>query len=210
VQALHFVHEPAARAAAERLRDSILTENGCEAAVYAFHKNLPLKRMHSDLELTFPACYHSKQYKIQISRPVAQVLVSSNLIEENQLQSHAIKEWEFMYDRHMHIVMHGFFEHFRKAFSTMFIDTASDLKRSASSNDVKTRGLYCAGSVAKGIGLGLGHITIGYLSVYGEITDVLDHAVYTFDPYRYLRLVCVIFIVMFLSIVIQKHVHDLV
>jgi hypothetical protein len=183
-EAFHFVHKSTTRAAAERLRDSILKENGCETAVYAFHKNLPLKRMHSDLEPTFPACYRSDQYNIQISRPVAQVLVSAGAIEESQLHPHITREWKFMYDNHMHIVMHGFFEHFRKGFSTMFIDTASDLKRSASNNDTTTRTLQCAGSVAKGIGLGIGHITIGYLSLYGEITDVLDRVIYLYDPYR--------------------------
>ena len=190
-EAFHFVHQSTTRVAAERLRGSILKENGCERAVHAFHTNLPLARMHSDLEPTFPACYRSDQYNIQISRPVAQVLVSAGVIEESQLRSHIIKEWKFMYDHHMHIITHGFFEHCRKAFSSAFIDTASDLKRSASTNDMTTRTFESAGSVAKGIGLGLGHVTIGYLSLYGEITDVLDHVVYLYDPYRYKNDICV-------------------
>ena len=183
-EAFRFVHKPTTCDAAKRLSSLISKENGCVAAVNAFHRNLPLARMHSDLEPTFPACYRLDNYKLQISRPVAQVLAAAGLIDESQLRPHVTREWQFMYDNHLHVISHGFFEHFRKAFSTMFIDTASDLKRSASTGSLGKRTLGGAGSIAKGVGLGLGHVSIGYLSLYGELTDVLDRVTYLYDPYR--------------------------
>jgi hypothetical protein len=184
VEAFHFVNKTTTRAAAERLRDSILKEDGCVTAVHAFHANLPLKRMYSDLEPTFAACYRSEKYNIQISRPVAQVLVSAGVLEESQLRSHITREWQFMYDNHRHMVTHGFLQHSQKAFSRMFIDTASDLKRAGNNENIARGTLEGAESVVKGFGLGVGHITVGCLSLYGEVTDVLDRVTYLYDPYR--------------------------
>jgi hypothetical protein len=183
IEAFHFVHKPATRAAAECLRDSILQEDGCAAAVRAFHANLSLTRMYSDLEPTFAACYRSDKYRIQISRPVAQVLVSAGILEEGQLRPHVTREWQFKHDNHMHIVMHGLYEHSQKAFSTMFINTASELRRVTNNENSSMRALEGAGCVAKGIGLGMGHLTIGCLLLYGELTDVLYHLPDLYDPY---------------------------
>ncbi|CAF0916207.1 unnamed protein product [Adineta ricciae] len=184
IQAFHFVHQSTTRVAAEHLRDAILKEDGCAAAVRAFHANLPLTRMHSDLEPTFSACYRSDKYHLQISRPVAQVLVSANVLEEDQLRPHATRKWHFKHDNHQHIIMHGFFEHSQKAISKMFIGTASELKRAASNDNLsRNRALDGAGSVAKGVALGIGHLTLGSLSLYGEITDALHHVPYLYDPY---------------------------
>jgi hypothetical protein len=66
----------------------------------------------------------------------------------------------------------------------MFINTASDLKRAANNDNTTIGTLEGAGSVAKGVGLGIGHLTVGYLSLYGEVTDVLDRLTYLYDPYR--------------------------
>jgi hypothetical protein len=183
-EAFHFVHKPTTRAAAERIRDAILKEDGCAAAVHAFHANLPLKRMHSDLEPTFAACYRSDKYNIQISRPVAQVLVAAGALEESELRPHSTREWQFMHDNRMHLITHGLIEHSQKAFSSMFIDTIADLKRAAN-NDNTTKGtLEGAATVAKGFGLGIGHLTLGGLSLYGETTDALDYVTTLYDPYR--------------------------
>ncbi|CAF1210538.1 unnamed protein product [Adineta steineri] len=184
IQAFHFVHKPMTCVAAESLRGSILKEDGCAAAVRAFHANLPLTRMHSDLEPTFAACYRSDKYNIQISRPVAQVLVSSNILEESQLRPHVTREWHVKHDNHTHIIMHGLWEHSHKAISTMFVDTTIELKRTSSIQNINKRTtLGGAGTVAKGVGLGIGHLTIGSLALYGELTDILDHLPYLYDPY---------------------------
>jgi hypothetical protein len=184
VQAFHFVHKPTTCAAAERIRDAILTENGCAAAVHAFHANLPLTRMHSDLEPTFAACYRSDKYNIQISRPVAQVLVAAGALEESELRRHVTRKWQFMHDNRMHLLTHGIIEHSQKAFSSMFIDTAAELKRAANNDNTTMRTLEGAGSVAKGFSLGIGHLTIGCLSLYGEMTDALNLVTSLYDPYR--------------------------
>lgn len=184
VEAFHFVHKPETRVAAERIRDAILKENGCAVAVQSFHASLPLTRLHSDLEPTFAACYRLDKYNIQISRPVAQVLVAAGAVEESELRRHATREWRISQDNRMHLLTHGIVEHSQKAFSTMFIDTAEDLKRVANNSNGAMRTLEGAGSVAKGVGLGLGHLTIGCLSLYGEMTDALDHVVTLYDPYR--------------------------
>ncbi|CAF4150490.1 unnamed protein product [Adineta steineri] len=183
IEAFHFVHKPSTCIAAKCLRDSILQEDGCAAAVRAFHANLPLKRMHSDLEPTFPACYRLDKYRMQISRPVAQVLVSAGVVEEAQLRLHVTREWQIKHDNHAHIMMHGLWEHSHKAISTMFLDTASDLKRTNSTDSINNKALVNVGTVAKGIGLGLGHLTIGTFAMYGELTDVLDRVPYLYDPY---------------------------
>ncbi|CAF3049335.1 unnamed protein product [Rotaria sp. Silwood2] len=184
VEAFHFVHQPTARAAAERIRDAILKEDGCAAAVHAFHSNLPLTRMHSDLEPTFAACYRSDKYNIQISRPVAQVLVAAGALDESELRHHVVRNWQFMHDHRMHFLTHGLLEHSQKAFSSVFIDTAAGLKRAASNDNIAMGTLEGVGSVTKNVGLGIGHLTIGYLSLYGELSDTLDRVTFIYDPYN--------------------------
>lgn len=183
-EAFRFVDQPSTKQAAKKMSDSIATENGCEAAVHSFHTHLPLHRIHSDLEPTFPACFNLKKYNLQISRPVAQVLVGANLINESDLSWHATREWTFMHDDRVHFPTHGIIDHSQKAFSTMFIDTAKELRRASESTSLRKRTLQEAGSVAKGFSLGLGHLSIGCLSLYGEITDTLDLATKLYDPYR--------------------------
>lgn len=183
-EAFRFVHKTSTRKAAERIRDAILEEDGCQAAVHAFHANLPLTRMHSDLEPTFAACFRVEKYNLQISRPVAQVLVVAGLLEESQLERHMTREWQFMYDDRMHLPAQGIIEHSQKAFTCMFTDTAADLKRVANNSDPSTKTLESAGTIAKGVGLGIGHFSIGCLSLYGEMTDTLDYVVQLYDPYR--------------------------
>jgi hypothetical protein len=176
-EAFRFAHQPTTCTAAKRIRDAILQEDGCAAAVYAFHANLPLRFMHSDLEPTFAACYHLEKYNMQISRPVAQVLVAAGALEESELRRHVTREWQFGHDNRMHLLTHGIIEHSEKAFSSMFIDTAEDLKRAASNDNV-------AIGTLEGIGLGIGHLTIGCLSLYGEMTDALNRITSLYDPYR--------------------------
>ncbi|CAF2987682.1 unnamed protein product [Rotaria sp. Silwood2] len=189
-EAFRFVHQPAARTAAERIRDAILKEDGCAAAVQAFHSNLPLRKLHGDLEPTFAACYHVNKYNLQISRPVAQVLVAADALEESELHHHATREWQFMHDNRMHLLTHGLVEHSQKALSSIFINTAEDLKRVVNKkNDHTTiRILEGAGSVAKGVCLGCGHLTIGCLSLYGELTDGLNWATSIYYPHSEFKL----------------------
>ena len=93
VEAFKIVHQTDTREAAEKLRAAFQNENGCESAVEFFHKNLPLRKMQSDLEPSFGACYRLEDYNLQISRPVAQVLVAAGVIEESQLTLHSTRSW---------------------------------------------------------------------------------------------------------------------
>ena len=182
-EAFHFVHKSTTCAAAERIRDSILKEDGCAAAVHAFHTNLPLKRMHSDLEPTFAACYRSDKYDIQISRPVAQVLVAAGALEESELRHNGTREWQFMHDTRRHILARGLIKHSQKI-SNVFMDTAADIKRATDNENTAKATFDAVTSVAKGVSLSIGHLTIGTLSLYGETTDALDYFSTLYDPYR--------------------------
>jgi hypothetical protein len=75
------------------MSDKIRTEQGCEAALRTFHAQLPLEKMRSDLESTFVASVRIPRYNIQVSWPVAQVLLEAERIVPNQLMSLVTKEW---------------------------------------------------------------------------------------------------------------------
>ena len=185
VEAFKMVHEPGVRAAAEKLRAAFQHENGCDEAVRSFHSRLPLDRMQSALEPSFSACYRLKEYDLQISRPVAQVLFSAGAIEESDLSINATRDWcGSMYDSRPHVPIHGFMKHGRKAFTNLFIDTAQGLRQAASAHSIAAGTLTGAESIAKGVGKGLGHFSVGCLSLYGEITDVLEHLPNLYDPYH--------------------------
>jgi hypothetical protein len=178
------VHEPKAIAAAEHIRDAILKEHGCEEAVRQFHTHLPLSRMRSDLEPTYTACYRLKEYRLQVSRRVAQVLVIAGRMEESQLRLHSTRDWPSIYDNRIHLPLHGIIKHGQKAFVTLFSDTTTGFKQ-AIHCDTWTKSTYSAlGGVVLGLGKGVGHLCIGCLSLYGELTDVLDAAPSYYDPYR--------------------------
>jgi len=183
-EAFKFVHEPETRAAAERIRDAIAKENGCDEAIQAFHNHLPVSRMRSDLESTYAACYRLKEFHLQISRRVAQVLVVSGRIEEAQLRLHSTRHWPSMYDNRVHLPFHGIIKHTQKAAVTIFSDTSTGIKQAIHS-DTWTKSTYSAlEGLILGLGKGIGHLCIGCLSIYGELTDVLDSAPSYYDPYR--------------------------
>ena len=183
--AFRFVHQEDTRLVAEKLRIAFQRENGCVLAVDFFHRNLPLNKMRSDLEATFPACYRLEEYDLQISRPVAQVLVAAGRIEESQVTLHPTRTWEKISDDDQpHIPVHSLMKYGRKALSDIFVGTPSDLKRAATdSSNVLVGARDGIGSVAKGVGKGLKHATIGCLSFYGDITDALERLPALYDPY---------------------------
>jgi sterol 3beta-glucosyltransferase len=184
IEAFKVSHEAGTRAAANKLRIAFEHENGCEAAVQSFHSHLPLHKMRSDLEPTFAACFRLNDYDLQISRPVAQVLVASGAIEESALTLLATRDWRAsLFDGRPHVPIHGLVKHGRKAFTSLFIDTAQGIRRAASSNSITTGALDGAESVVKGVGKSIGHVYVGCLSFYGEITDVLEYLPKLYDPY---------------------------
>ena len=98
VEAFKFAHKPEVRAAAQRIREDLLHEDGCAAAVRSFHANLPISRIRSDLEPTFAACFRLDEFNLQVSRPVAQVLLSAGLVKESQFCYHITRDWQLTHN----------------------------------------------------------------------------------------------------------------
>ncbi|CAF4122898.1 unnamed protein product, partial [Rotaria sordida] len=182
-EAFKFVHEPKVRAAAEHIRDAILRENGCKEALRAFHNHLPISRMRSDLESTYNACYRLDEFHLQISRRVAQVLVISGRIEPTQLHLNSTRYWPSIYDNRIHLPFHGIMKHTQKGVVQIFSDTTTGFKQ-AKHSDTWTKSISnVVEGILLGLSKGIGHICIGCLSLYGELTDVLNAAPSYYDPY---------------------------
>jgi hypothetical protein len=184
VDAFKQVHKPKMRIATERIRDAILQEDGCANALRIFHAHLPLSRMRSDLESTFAACYRVDEYDLQVSRPVAQVLVAAGALDESQFRSHPTRDWTSIYDDRVHVPTRGVFKHTHKAFSHIFIQTAGGMRRAVTSTNLLIGVASGVGGAFKDIGKGVGHLSVGVLSLYGELTDVLDRVPSLYDPFR--------------------------
>jgi hypothetical protein len=183
VEAFKIAHESKTRTAAERIRDLLSHENGCATALRMFHEHLPLARMRSDLEQTFAASYRVDVLNLQISRPVAQVLVAAGALDEAQIRPHSTHEWTYIYDNRVHVPASGVLKHTHKAFSHIFIQSAGGMKRAVSSTNLL--GVSAGvGGACQNIGKGFGHLSLGVLSLYGEFTDVLDRVPSLYDPYR--------------------------
>jgi hypothetical protein len=88
-----------------------------------------------------------------------------------------------MHDGRPRFPIHGIIKHGRKAFTSLFIETAVGLRRAASSNSLTTGTLDGAESIVRGVGKSIGHVYIGCLSFYGEVTDVLERLPRLYDPY---------------------------
>ncbi len=184
IEAFKIVHQADTREAAEKLRIAFQHENGCDAAVDSFHRHLPLRKMRSDLETSFSACYYLKDYNLQISRPVAHVLVAAGVIEESQLLRHSTYNWDkSRNDDRPHFPIRGLMKNGQKAFNSLFIDTPKGLKRAVSSTNLLTGARDGAECIAKGVGKGIGYASIGCLSFYGDVTDALERLPNLYDPY---------------------------
>ncbi|CAF4423803.1 unnamed protein product [Rotaria sp. Silwood2] len=93
INAIQFISNPEVKENAQRIAAQLETENGCADALRAFHEQLPLDRMHSDLESTYPACCRIPKYNFKVSWPVAQVLLKAQLITEDELSPWSTKAW---------------------------------------------------------------------------------------------------------------------
>jgi hypothetical protein len=162
----------------------MLKENGCDEAVRAFHAHLPLSRMRSDLEPTFAACYELKEFLLQISRRVAQVLILGGRIDQSQLSDHSTRQWLSIHDNRIHIPFHGITKHIRQAIVAIVSDTVTGVKQAKHCDTWQNGTRSVIEGVFKGLGKGVGHLCIGGFSLYGELTDVIDAAPSYYDPYR--------------------------
>jgi hypothetical protein len=78
----------------------------------------------------------------------------------------------------------GILEHVPNALSSIFIDAAIGIRRAADNHDLATGTIDVVGSVGKAFGLGIGRLSTGCLSLYGEVTNALDRAPSLYDRYR--------------------------
>jgi len=126
--AFRFAMRSETHAAAQRLAAAMKEENGVAAAVQAFHAHLPLHKMISDLEPTFPACFSLPKYGLQISLPVVQVLLAAGSIDESELKVYPVKVWDIR-DEHERVPWHRLTRSGRKAFSRLYAETTDGTKQ---------------------------------------------------------------------------------
>jgi hypothetical protein len=94
VEAIEYIStNEQVRERAQEISQEIIHEHGCEAALRTFYAQLPLDRMRSDLESTFAACLRIPKYNLQVSLPVAEVLLEAERITADQLMPLVTKEW---------------------------------------------------------------------------------------------------------------------
>ncbi|OLN86655.1 Sterol 3-beta-glucosyltransferase UGT80B1-like protein 5 [Colletotrichum chlorophyti] len=93
IQAIQYCLSPDAVAAARQLAESMQKENGVQAAVDAFHANLPQSKMGCDFFSDQPAAlvYGKGKKQVKICRPVASILVKNGRLERKQLKSYRSK-----------------------------------------------------------------------------------------------------------------------
>ncbi|WQF82470.1 Putative UDP-glucuronosyl/UDP-glucosyltransferase, Glycosyltransferase family 28 [Colletotrichum destructivum] len=93
IHAIQLCLSPEAVAAAQQLADSMRTENGVQAAVDAFHANLPKNKMACDFFSDQPAAlvYGRGKKQVKMCRPVASILVKNERLERKQLKSYRSK-----------------------------------------------------------------------------------------------------------------------
>jgi hypothetical protein len=95
VNAIRFIsNNQEVREKAQAMSERIRVEQGCEAALRTFHAQLPLEKMRSDLESTFVASVRIPRYNIQVSWPVAQVLLEADKIALKEVMPLVTKEWK--------------------------------------------------------------------------------------------------------------------
>lgn len=163
---MNFVHEPSAQQAAEKLSSAFSHEDGCQEAVRHFHKMLPLKKMISDLEPSFPACFYLEKEKLQISRPVANALIAAGRIKRSDLSLHETRSWTFSREDRF-LPLKNFLDFEQKAFRSFFSRT-------------KRRGVDLKSAIFQG----LGQMSIGCLAFYGDLTDALENFPRLYDLYN--------------------------
>ncbi len=157
--AFEFVRDPEVQSAALKISINFQKEKGCEVAVKSFHANLPLDKMRSDLDSTFGASFRLDEYNLQISRPVAQVLVAAGAIEESDLSPHPVYGWHtLIYSGRFESITSGF----KRAVSKIS-DSVHRLKRS--------RSLSATDGRMKREQISIGRPFRDCLPLYGEIKE---------------------------------------
>jgi len=182
IASFKFVHQNEVREAAELLRLASENENGCERAVQSFHSRLPLHKMQSDLHSDFGACFYLKDYNLQISRPVVQVLLAAEKIKDSQITLHSTYAWHRLKtDDRLSLPFDNFMRHEQKAIRSLFVSAPEALKRGGNEK-LFTKGVRDSGQCIMN---GIGHASTGCLAFYGEINDTLERLPNVYNRYSY-------------------------
>ncbi|KAG7053285.1 sterol glucosyltransferase [Colletotrichum scovillei] len=93
IQAIQLCLSPDAVRSARKLADAMQRENGVQAAVDAFHANLPQSKMGCDFFSDQPAAlvYGRGKKQVKMCRPVASILVKNGKLQRKQLKSYRSK-----------------------------------------------------------------------------------------------------------------------
>ncbi|KXJ86342.1 UDP-glucose,sterol transferase [Microdochium bolleyi] len=93
IHAIQFCLSPGAVIAARRLADSMRMEDGVQAAVDAFHANLPRDKMACDFFSDQPASlvYGRGKNQVKMCKLVASILVKNGKVERKQIQMYRSK-----------------------------------------------------------------------------------------------------------------------
>ncbi|CAF1110989.1 unnamed protein product [Didymodactylos carnosus] len=184
--AFRLALEPETQQAAQRLSEQMKKENGVAAAVRSFHTQLPLDKMISDLEPSFPASFYLPDYDLKISLQVAQVLAAATAIQESELRVYHVKTWEIRDDQG-HLPSYGIYKHGTKAFSSLLVESVDGFKKAWNAKDLITGSTEAGKGLAKGVGKSLFHTSVGIFCLYGEVTDTLSKLPSLYDPYHISR-----------------------
>ncbi|KAK7052327.1 glycosyltransferase family 1 protein [Favolaschia claudopus] len=92
--AIAFCLAPARLAAAQVIAEKMKSESGVQAAVAAFHANLPLERLRCFLLSDRPACWKIKirGRKLRLSKLAAEVLITNSEFKRKALEIHRTKK----------------------------------------------------------------------------------------------------------------------
>jgi hypothetical protein len=166
-EAFEFVHDPKTQEAAMKISTNFQQEKGCDAAVRSFHAHLPLHKMRSDLDSSFGVCCRLNDYDLQLSRPVAQVLVAAGEIEESELSPHKVYGWSsLLQGDHFEAISRGF----RRAVSKI-TDSVHRLKRSKSMYTLETNTSRNRQGITRQEIMNIGRAFKDCLPLYGEIQE---------------------------------------
>lgn len=88
IQAIQLCLSPDAVRSARKLADAMHREDGVQAAVDAFHANLPQSKMGCDFFSDQPAAlvYGRGKKQVKMCRPVASILVKNGKLQRKQLK----------------------------------------------------------------------------------------------------------------------------
>jgi hypothetical protein len=142
--------------------------------------------MRSDLQSTYNACYRIQGFNIQISRPVAYVLIAAGAIDISQLSSHNIREWQLKQNRQNYKLIHNTIVNTKKSHSATFTDTkwGSRLINNRSTSNLELNASDHTETIASNFQHTMDHLLLHSSSSYGKMVDAVNHVSSLKNPCR--------------------------